>query len=62
MQPWDYSLNMMNSYAGDESTKQQVALFTLFKESYNRDGKIDALDWIVLGHHFAKIQEDESAF
>lgn len=62
-QPFDYSLHLMNAYGGDERTKYTVQLLTIIKEGLESKGEAwDTLDWLMLGQHFAKNQEEETSF
>ena len=63
-QPYDYTLTLMGAYGGDETNKYSVQLQTFIKEvGLDTQGKgLDTLDWLMLGQHFAKNQEEEAAF
>ncbi len=62
-QPFDYSLHLMNSYGGDDKFKYNIQLTTLMGEGFESHGEsFDTLDWLMLGQHFARSQEEEMAF
>jgi hypothetical protein len=62
-QAFDYSLHMMNTYGGDEKTKYTVQILSLLKDGLDSKGECyDTLDWLMLGQHFAKNQEEETSF
>jgi hypothetical protein len=62
-QPFDYSMHLMNSYGADEKFKYNIQLTTLMKQGFESHGEsFDVLDWLMLGQHFARSQEDEIAF
>ena len=63
-QPFDYSLHMMNTYGGNETNTYAVQIQTFIKEvGLDTLGEgFDTLDWLMLGQHFAKSQEEEIAF
>ena len=62
-QPFDYSMHVMLAYGADEKEKHAQQLNLLLKDSFESEGeKLDILDWLIIGQHFAKNQEDESSF
>jgi hypothetical protein len=62
-QPFDFSLHLMNSYGADDKFKYNIQLTTLMKQGFESHGEsFDVLDWLMLGQHFARTQEDEIAF
>ncbi len=49
-QPFDYSLNMMNTYGGDEKTKYTVQIMSMLKDGLDSKGEsYDTLDWLMFG-------------
>ncbi len=62
-QPFDYSMHLMNAYGADDKFKYNIQLTALMKQGIESHGEaFDVLDWLMLGQHFARSQEDETAF
>ena len=53
---------LMNSYGADEKAKYTMEMLTLLQDAYDKKGKIDILDWLIIAQHFGKSQEEEVAF
>lgn len=62
-QPFDYSLHMMNAYGQDEEVKYKLQMLTIIQNSMETKGEcFDTLDWLMMGQHMARSQEEEVAF
>eukprot|EP00347_Sterkiella_histriomuscorum_P006682 403351837 len=62
IQSLDYSAYMMQTLGGDENQKNILQMENLLFSAFEKDGKLDTLDWLMVGQHFAKNMEEEIAF
>ena len=62
-QQHDYSMHLMNAYGADDRAKNTVQINHMIKLGLESSGEsLDTLDWLILGQHFAKQQDEEIAF
>lgn len=62
VQPVDYSISIIKDYAKKDNVKYMVAHRYLMQEMLENKGEMDAIDWLILGNHYAKAAEEEVAY
>ncbi|CDW79844.1 solute carrier family member 5 [Stylonychia lemnae] len=62
LQPVDYSLTLMLDLGSNDGHKYSMQIVKILNDSMQSDGKLDNLDWLLLGQHFSKNAEEEMAF
>jgi hypothetical protein len=53
---------VIKEYAKKENTKYMVAHKQFMLEMLENKGELDAIDWLILGNHYAKSAEEEVAY
>lgn len=61
--PFDYTANLVNALGTNDKLKKDLEMNVFMRRVLlNSDNKLAVLDWLLLGRHFAGINEDEVSF